>query len=80
MPGAGARPLEWQPAARRAFDWTLEHIAGEDPEAAELVRIRAEHAFEMIRRHPGIGTETPRRGERRYAVPRTGHVFHYRLM
>lgn len=80
MPGAGARPLEWLPAARRAFDGTLENIAGEDPETAELVRVRAEQAFETVRRYPGVGTQAPKRGERRFAVPRTGHVFHYRLV
>ena len=80
MAGAGAKPLEWLPAARRAFDATLDRIAEGDPDTAELVRLRVEHAFELIQSHPGIGTSTPKRNERRFAVPRTGHVFHYRIV
>ena len=80
MAGAGAKPLEWLPGARRAFDATLDRIADEDPDTAELVRSRVERAFELIKAQPDIGTMTPKRNERRFAVPRTGHVFHYRIV
>lgn len=74
-----ARRLEWQPGARRAFLDTLARIAQDDPHAAELVLARASKAFALIQTQPALGTPTPRRGERRYPVPNTGHVFHYRL-
>lgn len=80
MPGTGARPLEWLPRARRAFRDTLARILAEDPETAAVVADRVERATDLIRLHPKLGTATPKRGERRFAVPRTGHVFHYRVV
>lgn len=79
MAAGGAKPLEWLPGARRAFDDTLSGILEEDPEAAELVRSRVERALRLIQGYPRLGTSTPRRNERRFAVPKTGHVFHYRV-
>lgn len=79
MAAGAARRLEWQPGARRAFHETLTQIAADDPHSAELVLARTLRALALIQAHPALGTPTPRRGERRYAVPNTGHVFHYRL-
>jgi plasmid stabilization system protein ParE len=77
---AGAvRQLEWLPGARRAFHETLAQILEDDPRSAELVRARVERAMTLVQAHPHLGTPTPRRGERRFAVPSTGHVFHYRI-
>ena len=76
---AGAKPLEWLPGARRAFDATLSRILDEDPATAELFRGRVERALDLIQAHPGLGTSAPKRNERRFAVPKTGHVFHYRV-
>jgi plasmid stabilization system protein ParE len=77
--GAGGKPLDWHPGARRAFLETLERILLEDPRAAELVRVRVDHALALVQAHPSLGTPTPRRSERRYAIPTTGHVLHYRV-
>ena len=79
MAAAGAKPLDWSPGARRAFLETLARILQDDPHAAELVLARTERAIAMIQAHPRLGTPTPRRNERRFAVPNTGHVFHYRV-
>lgn len=79
MAAVAARRLEWQPGARRAFHDTLAQIAADDPYAAELVLARTSRALALIQAHPALGTPTLRRGERRYPVPNTGHVFHYRL-
>jgi plasmid stabilization system protein ParE len=59
----GARRLDWHPGARRAFLETLARIMQD----------------ELIQAHPALGTPTPRRGERRFPVPNSGHVFHYRV-
>lgn len=79
MAAGGPKPLEWLPGARRAFNDTLSGILDEDPRAAELVRSRVEQALELIQAYPNLGTSTPRRNERRFAVPKAGHVFHYQL-
>ncbi len=79
MVGDDARPLEWLPGARRAFDATLDRIAEQDPDTAEWFRTRVERSLNLVRAHPGLGTATPTRNERRFAVQRTGHVFHYRI-
>jgi plasmid stabilization system protein ParE len=76
---SAVRQLDWHPGARRAFHETLERILQDDPRAAELVRARVERSIALILAHPHLGTPTPRRGERRFAVPSTGHVFHYRV-
>jgi plasmid stabilization system protein ParE len=75
----GVRQLEWLPGARRAFHDTLAQILQDDPRVAELVRARSERAIALIQAHPFMGTPTPRRGERRFPIPNTGHVFHYRV-
>lgn len=79
MPAGAARRLEWLPGARRAFLETLAQITADDPHAAELVLARTSRALALVQAHPGLGTPAPRRGERRYPVPNTGHVFHYRV-
>jgi len=76
---AGVKPLDWSPGARRAFQETLARILQDDPHAAQLVLARTERAIALIQGHPGLGTPTPRRSERRFSVPNTGHVFHYRV-
>ena len=79
MAAAGAKRLEWHPGARWAFQETLSHIALDDPRAAELVLARTRRALALIQAHPSLGTPVPRRGERRFPVPNSGHVFHYRV-
>ncbi|MGH8687899.1 MAG: type II toxin-antitoxin system RelE/ParE family toxin [Burkholderiales bacterium] len=79
MAAGAARRLEWQPGARRAFQETLSRIAQDDPHAADLVLTRTRRAMDLILEHPGLGTPAARRGERRFPVPATGHVFHYRV-
>jgi plasmid stabilization system protein ParE len=76
---AGAKRLEWHPGARRAFQETLTRIANDEPHAADLVLARTRRALALIQVHPGLGTPTPKRGERRYPVPNSGHVFHHRV-
>jgi hypothetical protein len=39
---AGPKPLEWAPAARDAFDASIDFIANEDPFTARLVVQRVE--------------------------------------
>ena len=79
MPASAARRLEWAPRALRAYVDSLAHIADEDWRTAEIVRERVEHALDLILEHPGIGTPTARRGERRYPIANTGHVIVYRV-
>ena len=79
MAADAVRQLEWLPGARRAFHDTLSQILQDDPRSAELVRARVERAMALVLAHPHLGTSTPRRSERRFAVPNTGHVFHYRV-
>jgi len=51
----------------------------DDPHTADLVLARTKRAVALIQTHPSLGTPTPRRGERRYPVPNSGHVLHYRV-
>lgn len=67
------------PGARQAYLETLPYIAIQDPAAAEQVRRRVEHALAQLAAFPALGTPAPRRGERRFAVPKTGHVVTYRI-
>lgn len=80
MPGATSKPLDWARHARAAYHETLARIAADDPVAAELVRERVVRAMEMIATYPGLGTPGHRRNERLFAIPKTGHVFHYRIV
>lgn len=79
MAAGGVKQLDWHPGARRAFQETLARIAQNDPRAADLVLARTLRSLALIQGHPALGTPTPRRAERRHAVPNTGHVFHYRV-
>ena len=79
MPTSAAKRLEWAPRALRAYINSLAHITDEDPRTAELVRERVERALDLILEHPGIGSPTARRGERRYPIANTGHVIVYRV-
>ena len=58
MAGAGGKPPDWQPGARRGFLETLDRILADDPRTAELIRVRAERAFALIQAHPSLGTPT----------------------
>ena len=80
MPGGTSKPLDWAPHARAAYRETIARIAADDPAAADLVRERVERALESIATYPGLGTPGHRRNERRFAVPKTGHVLHYRIV
>jgi plasmid stabilization system protein ParE len=79
MPDDVARRLEWAKPAREAYLATLAYIADEDPHTAALVEQRAERAFALILEQPGIGAAATRKGNRRYSIPNTGHVFIYRV-
>ena len=80
MHGAASKPLEWSSRALEAYLATLARIADDDPHTAELVRERVERALSLIQSQPGLGTPALRRGERRFPVPNTGHVFNYRVL
>lgn len=79
MATSTAKLLEWAPRALQAYIDSLARIANEDPRTAELVQKRVGHALDLILEHPGIGTPTARRGERRYPIANTGHVIVYRV-
>ena len=79
MSARAARRLEWAPRALHAYLDSLAHIADQDPRTGELVRQRVERALDLIVEHPGIGTPTARRGERRYPIANTGHIIVYRV-
>lgn len=79
MNDGSVKRLEWGRRALDAFVATLIEIAGEDRRAAGAVEERVDHALALIVRHPGLGTPLSSRNERRFAVPRTGHVIHYRV-
>ena len=78
MRASPARRLEWAPRALQAYIDSFAYIANQDPRTADLVRERVDHALDLILEHPGLGTSTARRGERRYAIANTGHVIVYR--
>ena len=79
MTGARAKRLDWGRRALDAYIATLIHIASEDRRTAELVEGRVDRALKMIVTQPGIGTSSSRRNERIFAIPRTGHVIHFRV-
>lgn len=79
MLGGTSKPLDWAPHARAAYRETIARIAADDPTAADLVRERVDRALKNIAAYPGLGTPGHRRSERRFVVPKTGHVFHYRV-
>lgn len=80
MRAGTSKPPEWAPHARAAYHETLARIALDDPVAADRMRERVLRAIEIISTHPGIGTPGHKRNERIFAVPNTGHVFHYRVV
>ncbi len=71
--------LDWGRHALDAYVSTLIHIASEDRRSAYLVEDRVDRALALIRAHPGLGTPGPRRNERTFAIPNTGHVVDYRI-
>jgi plasmid stabilization system protein ParE len=75
-----ARRLDGAPRALEAYLETLARIADDDPRTADLVRQRVERALALIGAQPGIGTPAIRRGERRFPIPKTGHVINYRVL
>ncbi len=77
--GSPAKRLEWSPRALDAYLATLERIADEDPFTANIFEERVERALAVILSQPAIGTPATRRGERRFPIPRTGHVINYRV-
>lgn len=75
-----AKQLEWLPSARAAYLETLEYVARDDPNTAELIAQRVEKSLSLIRAMPSLGTPTARPGVRRYPIPNTGHVIDYRVL
>ena|SRR5438874_8741807 len=83
MPRAPANPekqLEWSASASSAYLATLAYIAAQDPLTAETFKARVDRALADIAAFPAIGTPAARKGERRFAVPNTGHVLNYRVL
>ncbi|HTQ77008.1 MAG TPA: type II toxin-antitoxin system RelE/ParE family toxin [Burkholderiales bacterium] len=80
MNGASARRLDWNRRALDAYVSILVRIASEDRRTAFLVEERIDRALASILAHPRIGTPGPRRGERIFAIPNTGHLIHYRIL
>jgi plasmid stabilization system protein ParE len=76
---APARRLEWSPGALDAYLSTLARIAAEDAVTARQFIERVAQSLQAILSHPFIGTPAARRGERRHAIPGTGHVINYRV-
>lgn len=79
MAATASKRLEWSRRAAEAYVSTLATIADQDPATANSIRQRVTRALALIQSHPSLGTPTPRRGERRFAVPRTGHILVYRI-
>lgn len=79
MSGASPKRLDWQRRALDAYVSTLINIASENRRTAYLVEERVDRALALILAHPGLGTPGPKRNERIFAVPNTGHVLHYRV-
>jgi plasmid stabilization system protein ParE len=79
MSGASARRLDWRKHALDAYVSTLIYIASENRQAADLVEERVDRVLALILAHPGLGSPGPRRTERTFAIPNTGHVVHYRV-
>jgi hypothetical protein len=79
MSDARIRRLDWGRRALQAYVSSLVHIAGESRQTALLVEARVDRALSLIVAHPGIGTPGPRRNERIFPIPNTGHVIHYRV-
>ena len=79
MAAAASKPLEWSRGAAEAYVSTLAGIADQDPATANSIRERVTRALALIQSHPRLGTPTARRGERRFPVPRTGHILVYRI-
>ena len=80
MSGASARRLDWGRRALDAYVSTLIHIGSENRQSAYLVEERVDRALALILAHPGLGTPGPRRNERIFAIPNTGHVVQYRVL
>ena len=79
MNGVRARRLDWGRRALDAYLATLTYISAENRPAAYLVEERVDRALALILLHPGLGTRSPRRNERIFAIPNTGHLIHYRV-
>jgi plasmid stabilization system protein ParE len=80
MPAAAPeKRLEWSRRALDAHLAALERIADEDAFTAERFAERVERALAAVLAHPGIGTPATQRGERRFPIPKTGHVVNYRV-
>lgn len=78
-PASPAKRLEWTPRAEAAYLATLAYIAEQDPFSSQQVKDRVAQALRQIAAFPAIGTPSARRGVRRYAVPKTGHIINYRV-
>ena len=83
MPAAtsvpGKLPIRWLPAAQRAAEKSLSHIAAQDPNTSALVYKRLLGALDLISLQPAIGTPTHRKNIKRFPIPKTGHTIEYRL-
>ena len=79
MSGGSAKRLDWGRRALDAYVSTLIHIASADRRSAYLVEERVDRALALILAHPGIGSPSPRRNERIFAIPNTGHIVDYRI-
>jgi plasmid stabilization system protein ParE len=67
------------PSAEAAYFRSLQYIAEQDEQAADLVIERVDKSLALIVAQPEIGTPTSTHGRRRFPIPKTGHVIEYRV-
>lgn len=71
--------VRWLRTALRNLDAEAEHIALDDPRAAQLVVDRVIAAVAMLADHPGLGRPGRVPGTRELVVKRTRYVVPYRV-
>jgi len=70
---------EWTVSALSDLDVTLEHIAQDNPEAAQAVGQRILAAVARLDQFPEIGRAGRRQGTRELAIPRLPYLLVYQL-
>jgi toxin ParE1/3/4 len=70
---------EWTASALSDLDVTLEHIAQDNPKAAQIVGKRILVAVARLDQFPEIGRAGRRQGTRELAIPRLPYLIVYQL-
>ncbi len=70
---------EWTVSALSDLDVTLEHIAEDNPEAAQIVGTRILAAVARLDQFPEIGRAGRRQSTRELAIPRLPYLLVYQL-